>query len=57
MSNVGDGRSSGSLNDSYSVIEFNIEDHFRQLVLAIETAPAFLGSLSEFEDHGERGLV
>jgi hypothetical protein len=45
------------LNDFYSVIEFNIEDHFRQSVLAIETPPPFLVSLGEFEVHGERGLV
>jgi hypothetical protein len=33
------------------------EDDFRQLVLTIETTPAFLGGLGKFEDHGERGLV
>ena len=40
-----------------SVGEFYAEDDFRQLVVAIEAAPAFLGSLGELEDHGERGLV
>jgi hypothetical protein len=39
--------SSGGLNDFYSVIEFNVEDHFRQLVLAIKATPGFFGGLSE----------
>jgi hypothetical protein len=30
---------------------------FGNLVIAIETTPAFLGGLSELEDHRQRGLV
>jgi hypothetical protein len=30
------------------------EDNFRQLIVAIEATPAFLGGLGELEDHGER---
>jgi hypothetical protein len=37
--------------------ELYTEDGFRQLVVAIEAMPTFFGSLGEFEDHGERGLV
>ena len=33
------------------------KDEFWQLVVAIETAPAFLCALDQFEDHGERGPV
>jgi hypothetical protein len=33
------------------------KDDFRQLVIAIETPPAFFGGLSELEDHRQRGLV
>src|SRR5262249_47375187 len=40
-----------------SVGELYTEDDFRQLVVAIESTPVFLGSLGELEDHGERGLV
>jgi hypothetical protein len=40
-----------------SVDELYTEDGFRQLVVAIEAMPTFFGSLGEFEDHGERGLV
>ena len=40
-----------------SVGELYTEDNFRQLVVAIEATPAFLGGLGELEDHGERGLV
>ena len=40
-----------------SVGEPYTENYFRQLVVAIEAAPAFLGCLGEFEDHGERSLV
>src|ERR1700674_2430832 len=53
--------SGGGLNlcchDLNSVFEFHAEDHLRQCVVAVETAPAFLGSLGKLEDHGERGLV
>src|SRR5262245_57584147 len=41
----------------HSVDELYPEDEFRQLVVTIETAPAFLGGLCELKDHGERGLV
>ena len=44
-------------DDLDSVGELYTEDDFRQLVVTIETTPAFLGSLGELEDHGERGLV
>ena len=37
--------------------ELYTENDFRQLVVTIETTPAFLGGLGELEDHGERGLV
>ena len=40
-----------------SVGELYTEDDFRQLVVAIEATPAFLGGLGELEDHGERGVV
>ena len=33
------------------------ENDFRQLIVTIETSPAFLGRLGELEDHRERGLV
>src|ERR1700739_3609002 len=61
--NVGDGRGSGGsgLNlrsdDLDSVGELYTEDDFRQLVVTVETTPAFLGRLREFEDHRERRLV
>ena len=44
-------------DDLDSVGELYTEDDFRQLVVAIEATPAFLGGLGELEDHGERGLV
>ena len=44
-------------NDLHSVGELYTEDDFRQLVVTIEAAPAFLGGLGELEDHGERGPV
>ena len=44
-------------DDLDSVGELYTENDFRQLVMTIETAPAFLGSLGELEDHRERGLV
>ena len=44
-------------DDLDSVSELYTEDDFRQLVVTIETTPAFLGDLGKFEDHGKRGLV
>ena len=44
-------------DDLNSVGELYTENYFRQLVVAIEATPAFLGGLGELEDHGERGLV
>ncbi len=44
-------------DDLDTVSELYTEDDFGQLVVAIEATPIFLGSLGEFEDHGERGLV
>ena len=44
-------------DDLDSVGEPYTEDELRQLVVAIEATPAFLGGLGEFEDHGERSLV
>jgi hypothetical protein len=44
-------------DDLDSVSELYTENDFRQLVVTIETTPAFLGGLGKFEDHGERGLV
>jgi mutator family transposase len=44
-------------DDLDSVGEAYTEHDFRQLVVTVETAPAFLGGLGELEDHGERGLV
>jgi len=61
--NLGDGRDSGGSDLSLrsdnldSVGELYTEDNFRQLVVAIEATPTFFGSLSELENHGERGLV
>ena len=40
-----------------SVGELYTEDEFRQLVVTVETTPAFLGGLGELEDHRQRGLV
>jgi hypothetical protein len=44
-------------DDLNSVGELYSKDDFRQLVIAIETTPAFFGGLSELEDHRQRGLV
>jgi hypothetical protein len=44
-------------DDLNSVSKLYTQDDFRQLVVAIEATPAFLGGLGELEDHGERGLV
>ena len=43
--------------DLDSVGELYTQDDFRQLAVAIESTPVFLGDLGELEDHGERGLV
>src|SRR4030088_2102491 len=61
--NLGDGKGSGGsglsfrLDDLNSVGEPYTEKYFRQLVVAIEATPVFLGGLGQLEDHGERGLV
>ena len=44
-------------DDLDSVVELYTEDDFRQLVVAAETMPTFLGRLCELEDHGQRCLV
>ena len=43
--------------DLDSVGELYTEDDFRQLVVTVETTPAFLGGLDQLEDHGDRRLV
>ncbi len=61
--NLGDERGSGGSglslrsDDLYSIVELYTEDDFRQLVVAAETIPIFLGGLCELEDHGDGGLV
>jgi hypothetical protein len=40
-------------DDLDSVGEIYTENDFRQLVVASETMPTFLGGLCELEDHGE----
>jgi hypothetical protein len=44
-------------DDLDSVVLPYTEDNFRQVAVAAETMPTFLGGLCELEDHGERGLV
>ena len=44
-------------DDLDSVVELHTLDDLWQLVVAAEAAPAFLRSLDQLEDHGERGLV
>jgi hypothetical protein len=44
-------------DDLDTVGELYTEYDFRQLAVAVEPPPTFLGSLGELEDHGERGLV
>ena len=44
-------------DDLDSVSELYTQDDFRQLAVAIEATPVFLGGLGELEDQGERGLV
>ena len=40
-----------------SICEPHSVDDFRQLMVAVEAPPAFLGGLGELEDHGARDLV
>ena len=48
----------GRLGDDLDpVVECHTENEFWQLVMTVETAPAFLGALDQFEDHRERSLV
>lgn len=48
----------GQLGDDLDpVVECHTKNKFWQLVVAMETAPAFLRALDQFEDHRERGLV
>ena len=44
-------------DDLYSIVELYTEDNFRQLVVAAETIPMFLGGFCELEDHGDGSLV
>jgi hypothetical protein len=44
-------------DDLDSVGELYSEDEFRQLAVAVEATPAFLGGLGELENHGEHGAV
>jgi hypothetical protein len=54
---VTEGWSGGGDLSLDSVGELYTEDNFRQLVVAIEAALTFFGSLGELEDHGECSLV
>ena len=40
-------------DDLDSVVELYTEDDFRQLVVAAEAMPTFLGGLCELEDHAQ----
>ena len=40
-----------------SVVELYTQDDLRQLIVAIEPAPAVLGGLGQLEDHSERRPV
>src|SRR6202163_1963430 len=66
--NFGDGRGRsggggcgltvGRLGDDLDpVFECHTENKFWQLVMTVETAPAFLRALDQFEDHRERGPI
>ena len=44
-------------DDLDPVVECHTENEFWQLVVAIETTPAFLRAFEQFEDHRERGPV
>lgn len=43
------------LHDLQPVRELHIQDQFWQLVVTIETAPAFLRALDQLEHHDQRG--
>jgi Arm DNA-binding domain len=54
----GCGLTVGRLGDDLDpVFECHTENEFWQLVMTVETAPAFLRALDEFEDHRERGPI
>ena len=44
-------------SDNLDSVSEYAENDFRQLVMAVETAPASLGGFGELEDHRQRGLV
>jgi hypothetical protein len=44
-------------DDLDPIVECHTENEFWQLVVAIETTPAFLRALKQFEDHRERRFV
>ena len=48
---------SGFSDDLDPVVECHTENEFWQLVVAIETTPAFLRGLEQLEDHRERRPV
>jgi hypothetical protein len=56
---TGSGGSGLSLrsDDLDSVVELYSENDLRQQGIAFEATPSLIGSLREFEDHRERGLV
>src|ERR1700730_18200409 len=54
----GCGLTVGRLGDDLDpVVECHTENEFWRLVVTVETAPAFLCALDQFEDHRERGPV
>jgi Transposase C of IS166 homeodomain/zinc-finger binding domain of transposase IS66 len=54
----GCGLTVGRLGDDLDpVVECHTKNEFWQLVVSIETSPAFLCALKQFEDHCERGSV
>src|SRR3979409_2282192 len=54
----GCGLAVGRLGDDLDpVVECHTENEFWQLVMTVETAPAFLCALDQLEDHRERGRV
>src|ERR1700688_3152480 len=54
----GCGLTVGRLGDDLDpVVECHTKNEFWQLVVAIETTPAFVRALEQFEDHRERGPV
>ena len=44
-------------DDLDAIVECHTENEFWQLVVAIETPPAFLRGIQQFEDHRQRGPV